>query len=47
MLLQAYDFYYLNKKYNCVLQMGGSDQWGNIINGIDLIKKIIKKRLMH
>jgi len=43
MLLQAYDFYYLNKNYNCVLQMGGSDQWGNIINGIDLIKKINKK----
>ena len=35
MLLQAYDFFYLRKNYNCVLQMGGSDQWGNIINGID------------
>ena len=35
MLLQAYDFYYLRKNFNCVLQMGGSDQWGNIINGID------------
>jgi len=44
MLLQAYDFYYLNKHYNCVLQMGGSDQWGNIISGIDLIKKINHKK---
>ena len=40
MLLQAYDFYYLNKEYNCKLQLGGSDQWGNIISGIDLIKKL-------
>ena len=40
MLLQAYDFYYLNKKYDCDLQMGGSDQWGNIISGIDLIRKM-------
>ena len=39
MLLQAYDFLYLFENYNCILQMGGSDQWGNIINGIDLIKK--------
>ena len=39
MLLQAYDFLHLNKKYNCILQLGGSDQWGNIISGIDLIKK--------
>ena len=43
MLLQAYDFYHLNKKHNCVLQMGGSDQWGNILSGVDLIKKINKK----
>ena len=43
MLLQAYDFYHLRKNFNCILQMGGSDQWGNIINGIDLIKKILKK----
>ncbi len=42
MLLQAYDFYYLNKKHNCVLQMGGSDQWGNILSGVDLIRKINK-----
>ena len=44
MLLQAYDFYHLNKNYNCVLQMGGSDQWGNIINGIDLIRKLLNKK---
>jgi tyrosyl-tRNA synthetase len=36
MILQAYDFVELNKRYDCVLQMGGSDQWGNIVNGIDL-----------
>ena len=40
MLLQAYDFFYLNKNYNCILQMGGSDQWGNILSGVDLIRKI-------
>ena len=44
MLLQAYDFYHLMKNYNCVLQMGGSDQWGNIINGIDLIKKMLNQK---
>ena len=43
MLLQAYDFLHLNKNYNCVLQMGGSDQWGNILSGVDLIKKINNK----
>ena len=43
MLLQAYDFLHLNANYNCVLQMGGSDQWGNILSGVDLIKKINKK----
>ena len=43
MLLQAYDFFYLNKNHNCLLQMGGSDQWGNILSGVDLIKKINKK----
>ena len=43
MLLQAYDFLYLNKNYNCILQMGGSDQWGNILSGVDLIKKINSK----
>tara|TARA_B100000787_G_scaffold105075_1_gene77911 strand:+ start:1 stop:729 length:729 start_codon:yes stop_codon:yes gene_type:complete len=39
MILQAYDFLELNKTENCTLQIGGSDQWGNIINGVDLIKK--------
>ena len=43
MLLQAYDFFYLNKNHNCVLQMGGSDQWGNILSGVDLIRKINQK----
>src|SRR5690349_15941345 len=40
MILQAYDFVELNKRYGCVLQMGGSDQWGNIINGIDLGRRM-------
>lgn len=40
MLLQAYDFVELNKKYGCRLQIGGSDQWGNIVNGIELGKKL-------
>ena len=39
MILQAYDFYELNKSKNCLMQIGGSDQWGNIINGVDLIKR--------
>ncbi len=39
MILQAYDFLELNKKYDCKLQIGGSDQWGNIVNGVDLIKR--------
>ena len=39
MILQAYDFLELNKKQNCMLQIGGSDQWGNIVNGVDLIKR--------
>ena len=39
MILQAYDFLELNKTKNCVLQIGGSDQWGNIVNGVDLIKR--------
>jgi tyrosyl-tRNA synthetase len=39
MILQAYDFLELNKTKNCTLQIGGSDQWGNIINGVDLIKR--------
>ena len=40
MLLQAYDFMELNKRFGCQLQMGGSDQWGNIVNGIDLTRRI-------
>ena len=39
MILQAFDFYYLNQNYHCELQIGGSDQWGNITAGIELIKK--------
>ena len=45
MLLQAYDFMELNKRFNCALQMGGSDQWGNIINGIDLTRRINKSEV--
>jgi len=44
MMLQAYDFYELNKRYKCILQIGGSDQWGNIVNGTDLIKRKDKKQ---
>jgi len=44
MILQAYDFLELNKKKNCVLQIGGSDQWGNIVNGVDLIKRHSNKQ---
>ena len=44
MILQAYDFLELNKKENCVLQIGGSDQWGNIVNGVDLIKRHSSKQ---
>ena len=40
MILQGYDFYKLNTDYNCILQMGGSDQWGNIICGIDLSRRL-------
>ena len=43
MILQAYDFYKLNEKYECDLQIGGSDQWGNIINGVELIRKVSQK----
>ncbi len=41
MILQAYDFLELNRRYDCLLQMGGSDQWGNIINGIDLTRRVL------
>ena len=40
MILQAYDFHELNKRYNCQLQMGGSDQWGNIVNGVELHRRV-------
>ena len=43
MILQAYDFYKLFKKNNCILQIGGSDQWGNIVNGVELIRRILQK----
>ena len=43
MILQAYDFYKLNEEHDCVLQIGGSDQWGNIINGVELVRKINQK----
>jgi len=43
MILQAYDFYQLFKKHNCILQMGGSDQWGNIVNGVELIRRTLQK----
>ena len=43
MILQAYDFYELFKNNKCILQIGGSDQWGNIVNGIDLIRRKLKK----
>ncbi len=43
MMLQAYDFFQLFKKNNCVLQIGGSDQWGNIVNGVDLIRRKLQK----
>ena len=45
MILQAYDFLELNKKENCLLQIGGSDQWGNIVNGVDLIKRFSNKQV--
>jgi tyrosyl-tRNA synthetase len=41
MILQAYDFMELNRRYGCLLQMGGSDQWGNIVNGVDLTRRVI------
>mgnify|MGYP001467568753 FL=1 len=45
MILQAYDFLELNKKNNCVVQIGGSDQWGNIVNGVELIKRYSSKQV--
>ena len=43
MILQAYDFYQLFKNNNCILQIGGSDQWGNIVNGVDLVRRKLQK----
>ena len=45
MILQAYDFLELNRRYGCVLQMGGSDQWGNIVNGIDLTRRVLDNQI--
>ncbi|UWP96881.1 tyrosine--tRNA ligase [Aliiroseovarius crassostreae] len=45
MILQAYDFLELNRRYGCALQMGGSDQWGNIVNGIDLTRRILDNQI--
>ena len=45
MMLQAFDFYELNKRYKCILQIGGSDQWGNIVNGVELIKRHSSKQV--
>jgi tyrosyl-tRNA synthetase len=43
MILQAYDFLELNRRHGCQLQMGGSDQWGNIINGVELVRRVDAK----
>ncbi|MFN0115733.1 MAG: tyrosine--tRNA ligase [Paracoccaceae bacterium] len=45
MILQAYDFLELHRRYGCLLQMGGSDQWGNIVNGIDLTRRILDREI--
>jgi len=45
MILQAYDFLELNKNKNCLMQIGGSDQWGNIVNGVELIKRYSSKQV--
>jgi len=45
MILQAYDFLELNEKHGCVLQMGASDQWGNIINGVELVRRVRQKEV--
>jgi tyrosyl-tRNA synthetase len=45
MILQAYDFLELARRYDCVLQMGGSDQWGNIVNGVELGRRIDQREL--
>ncbi|MGH1329247.1 MAG: tyrosine--tRNA ligase [Paracoccaceae bacterium] len=45
MILQAYDFLELNRRYGCLLQLGGSDQWGNIVNGIDLTRRVLDHQI--
>ena len=45
MILQAYDFLELNRRYGCLVQMGGSDQWGNIVNGIDLTRRVLETEI--
>ena len=45
MILQAYDFLELHRQYDCTLQIGGSDQWGNIVNGIDLVRRVDSKEV--
>ena len=45
MILQAYDFLELNRRYGCLLQMGGSDQWGNIVSGVDLTRRVIGREV--
>jgi len=45
MILQAYDFYKLTTDYECILQMGGQDQWGNIVAGVDLIRRMLSKEV--
>ena len=45
MILQAYDFLELNRRHGCILQMGGSDQWGNIVNGIDLTRRVLETEI--
>ena len=44
-LLQSYDFYFLAKEYGCTMQLGGADQWGNIINGVDLTRRLLGKKV--
>ena len=45
MILQAYDFLEIHRRYGCLLQMGGSDQWGNIINGVDLTRRVVDQEI--
>ena len=45
MILQAYDFLELNRRYGCLVQFGGSDQWGNIVNGIDLTRRVLDNQI--